>query len=366
MLNAYRGIFSDRIPVAPEFWSYYPAKVLGVNMIEFEREIPLWKALLATFKKYGTEGWGIACAEAKNPLFSSKCSWNKIDNGQYRLLSKTSLGKRKFISQRIYDKKEPSWMVEYPAKNEDDLLTLIDINLSDKIVYDFNAAKLAYKQVGESYLLELYLGDPFFDFAAGFLGFENSAIYFNSNNDQVLGKYFKRYVELKKSFIRQAVSQTEFESFFIGCAYSCNSLIGPRLWRKWDKLFIAEMVKEIHKYGRLVHLHFHGKSKETIADFAELKIDCVCPFERPPGGDIDGPEGLKTVRRQLGGDVTMMGNVHTVETLIRGKPADVRREVREIKDTFRGSARFVISTGDQVGKETPEENIWAMIEESRL
>ena len=34
MLNAYKGVFSDRIAISPEFWYYYPAKVLGVDMIE--------------------------------------------------------------------------------------------------------------------------------------------------------------------------------------------------------------------------------------------------------------------------------------------------------------------------------------------
>jgi hypothetical protein len=37
----------------------------------------------------------------------------------------------------------------------------------------------------------------------------------------------------------------------------------------------------------------------------------------------------------------MNGNVHTVETLIRGTEADVRREMREIKGVFQGSARSI-------------------------
>ena len=60
----------------------------------------------------------------------------------------------------------------------------------------------------------------------------------------------------------------------------------------------------------------------------------------------------------------MNGNVHTVETLIRGRPADARREVREILEAFRGNPRVIIGTGDQVGRETPEENLHAMIEEA--
>ena len=33
MLNAYRGLPTDTPAVAPELWYYYPARVLGVDMI---------------------------------------------------------------------------------------------------------------------------------------------------------------------------------------------------------------------------------------------------------------------------------------------------------------------------------------------
>jgi len=146
--------------------------------------------------------------------------------------------------------------------------------------------------------------------------------------------------------------------------YSCNSLIGPEMWRTWDKPYIKAMADEVHKCGKYLHVHFHGKSIETAADFAEVRVDCVCPFERLPGGDVIGMEGLKKLRNLLDDKVTMNGNVHTVETLIRGDAQKVRREVNEIKEVFKGSARLIIGTGDQVGRETPEENIYAMIEQA--
>lgn len=63
--------------------------------------------------------------------------------------------------------------------------------------------------------------------------------------------------------------------------------------------------------------------------------------------------------------MTFNGNVHTVETLIRGTPDDVRCEVNAIMDAFAGSPRLIVGTGDQVGGETPDENILTMIETVR-
>lgn len=33
-------------------------------------------------------------------------------------------------------------------------------------------------------------------------------------------------------------------------------------------------------------------------------------------------------------------------------------------NAYKGSNRLIVGTGDQVGAETPEENIWAMIDEA--
>ena len=78
-----------------------------------------------------------------------------------------------------------------------------------------------------------------------------------------------------------------------------------------------------------------------------------------------GKPGLEKVRQILDNKVTFNGNVHTVEALIKGTPQMVRDQVREIREAFAGIPRVIIGTGDQVGAETPEENIYAMIEETR-
>ncbi|MCK4401278.1 hypothetical protein KAW08_03105 [bacterium] len=361
MLNAYRGIFSDRYPVAPEFWRYYPAKVLGVDMIEFE-QIPHWQALQAAFKKCNCEGWGGISPDVKNPDVETTSKFEKISETEYYKSTTIKFMKHEFCSKRIYTREEPSWEVECLVKDEKYLGFYVDMMLSEKVAFDFSSVNNAYFSVGEDYLLELSLGLPFFDFIAGAMGFEKAVLYFMSGNDAILRDYRKRYINFNIEKIRQACKETKMESFFIGSSSSCNSLLGPRLWRQWDKPFIQAVSEEVHRQEKLLHIHFHGKSIETVADFVEIGIDAVCPFERPPGGDISD---LSLLRKLLGGKVAMNGNVHTVETLIRGSAEDVKREVREIKDAFVGEPRLIIGTGDQVGKETPEENIFAMIETAR-
>ena len=232
---------------------------------------------------------------------------------------------------------------------------------------DLGGVRKAWEEVGDAYLLEVWMGVPFFDFYAGArVGGLQTAIYDFAEPElqPKLRELQERYRQLLVRMARTICERTPIESLCIGCSWSCNSLIGPAMWRQWDKPIIQAVAEEVHRHGRLLHIHFHGKCMDTVADFPEIGVDCVCPFERPPGGDVRGLEGLREVARLLDRRTTMNGNVHTVETLIRGKPEDVRREVREILEAFRGNPRVIVGTGDQVGRETPEENLYAMIDEA--
>ena len=370
MLNAYRGVFSDRVAVAPEFWYYYPAKLLGVDMIEFEREVPFHQALKATFERFDCEGWGVAGVGVPNDQaeWKSQDTWLDESTLEVRTTIKTPLGE--LTCARRLQRDEPSWTLESPVKDlERDLPAWELATLGgDPSGTDVGGLLRAWQEIGDSYLLEAWLCVPFFDFyGGGRQGGFNAAIYdfLNPELQTYLEGLRERYIEHVVTKARAICERTPVESLCIGCTWSNNSLLGPRLWRQWDKPVIQATVDEVRRHGRLLHVHFHGRCMETVADFAELGIDCVCPFERPPGGDIAGLEGLRKVAELLDGRTTMNGNVHTVETLIRGTPDDARREVREILEAFRGNPRVVVGTGDQVGRETPEENLHAMIGEAK-
>jgi hypothetical protein len=364
MLNAYRGIPNDRPPVAPEFWYYYPAKVLGVDMIEFSKT-PFHRALKATFEKFGCEGWGIVgCGAPVDGLqWEREEKWLDADTVARRSTVHTPKGTLASASHQT--RHEPGWTTERYIKDFDrdlpafDYLTLGgDINRLDP-----TGAINAWKEVGESYLLEMGLGVPFFDyFAEGRAGGFETAIVDFLEREAELEALCERYTDFKVRLVRALCEKTPFESYFIGCSWSCNSLIGPALWRRWDKPYIRAIADELHRHGKLLHIHFHGRCMETVADFAEIGVDCVCPFERPPGGDVGGPAELREIARRLDGRTTFNGNIHTVETLIRGTPDDVRREVGEVLDAFAGNPRVIVGTGDQVGAETPEANLHALFE----
>lgn len=365
LVAAYEGRFSDVVPVAPEFWYYVPAKLLGLPMYQFELEVPHWQALQTTFKHYQCEGWGIVAPATPKDWGGKHASiTRRIDEGRYEVANTIEQSQHSLTSRTIMDAHEPSWLVERYVKDFDaDWPLYAQAALVPPEQLDWRPVQQALDAVGEDYLLEVYAGLPFIDFAGGQRegGLEQVIVDLIERED-AMRELQQRHIENVVGTIRATFTHTSARSIFIASSWSSLSLLSPRIWRKWEKPLLAAAIQIAHECGGLIHHHFHGRCMGILNELAELGLDCICPFERPPGGDVTD---LRMVRQALNERTTFNGNVHTVDTLIRGAPADVQREVMEIMQAFAGSPRVIVGTGDQVGGETPEENIHAMIDTVR-
>ena len=365
MLAAYEGRYADTVPVAPEFWYYIPARLLGVPMYEFELEVPRWQALQTTFKHYGCEGWGIVAPATPGDWGGTRRSeTRRIAPDRLEVHTVMESGGQILESRRILDAHNPSWTTERPIKDFDaDWPAYERMTLAAPEALDWRPVQEALDEVGEDYLLEVYVGSPFVDYAGpprqGGLEQVILDLYDRQAEMEALQERYIGHVVAK---IRGAFAHTSVRSIFVGSTWSSMSLLSPAVWRKWEKPVLEAAVRTTHACGGLIHHHFHGRCMKVLDELASLAFDCVCPFERPPGGDVTD---LDAVRQALGDRTAFNGNVHTVETLIRGTPADVRTQVIEILGAFEGSPRLIVGTGDQVGGETPDENIYAMIETVR-
>lgn len=366
MLAAYRGELPDCVPVAPEFWCYYPARLLGLDMVTFEREVPHWEALQKTFKHYGTDGWGIVGPAVPAQDVRYHGDWVDLGGGRFESRTTAETPHGTLSMRQQFDRVEPSWVVERPVKVfERDWPAYRDMTLGSIADADWSGVNRALDAVGEDYLLEVAVAGPFFDYIATARegGLEQGIFDLLDHEDYLLDLH-EVYIDYSRRLTRAVFENTSAESVFVGCCWSCTSLISPAIWRRWDKPVIRAVADEAHAAGKLLHVHFHGKCHDLLQDLADCGADCICPFERPPGGDITD---LSEVRRILDGRVSVNGNVHTVETLIRGTADDVRREVEQIFAQWGpDKRRLILGTGDQVGRETPEENILALVETGRL
>jgi uroporphyrinogen decarboxylase len=78
-------------------------------------------------------------------------------------------------------------------------------------------------------------------------------------------------------------------------------------------------------------------------------------------GDCD----LAELKRLYGDKLVLKGNLHTTRVMLMGTAADVAAASRKAMDDAAAGGGFILSTGDQCGRDTPDENILAMVEAAR-
>ena len=122
---------------------------------------------------------------------------------------------------------------------------------------------------------------------------------------------------------------------------------------------IQSVTQQCREAGIVSHLHSCGPERALVKICAEeTALDGIEPLEIPPMGDCH----LAELKHAFGDRLVLKGNLHTTEVMLRGSYAEVFHASRQaIADAAMGGG-FVLSTGDQCGRDTPLTNIQAMLD----
>jgi uroporphyrinogen decarboxylase len=150
---------------------------------------------------------------------------------------------------------------------------------------------------------------------------------------------------------------------FLMCGAS-GSLIWqtPAIFRELSLPVLQHATRLAHDLGIPTHVHSCGPEKELVKMAAqETHLTVIDPLEVPPMGDCN----LSELKRLYGNQIVLKGNLHTTEVMLRGGVDDVVRAARQAIDDAAAGGRFILSTGDQCGRDTPHANLKAMVETAR-
>jgi len=102
--------------------------------------------------------------------------------------------------------------------------------------------------------------------------------------------------------------------------------------------------------------------KELVRIMAEeTDLTVIDPLEISPMGDCD----LAELKRLYGDKIVLKGNLHTTDVMLNGTVDNVVTAAKQAIDDAAGGGRFILSTGDQCGRDTPLENLEALVETAR-
>ena len=150
--------------------------------------------------------------------------------------------------------------------------------------------------------------------------------------------------------------------FLIIGASGLWTMQSPAIFRDLSLSTLKKVTKMAKEAGIPSFLHACGKDRQLVEICAtETDLSVINPLEPAPMGDVD----LAEVKQKFGSRIALMGNIHTTDVMLRGTPEEVERAAKSCIDAAAEGGGFILSTGDQCGRDTPEENIFKLIEVAR-
>lgn len=195
------------------------------------------------------------------------------------------------------------------------------------------------------------------------VGNEESVYYFADHPEELEKIKNERMLQVEQRFADLMAMSPEERPDFL-CVGGSGTLVfqSPTFFREHALPAVKRAIELAAAAGIPTHVHSRGPVRELVRIFAEeTALTVIDPLEIPPMGDCD----LAELKRAYGDRIVLKGNLHTTEVMLRGRPEDVAAAARKAIDDAGAGGRFILSTGDQCGRDTPEENLMAMIETAR-
>jgi len=361
IMTALRNQQPDRVPATPDISIMIPSRLTGRPFWEIEvNENPsLTTAYINAAKHFGIDGWmfnGSLDFKLKSRLTSEKEIVSKDDDKWVvRHTVHTPDGDLTYLQVSPSD--NPSTTTEKMIKNFKEDFKKIRHLFSEVESCDPSPYRAQKKLMGETGMICICISPP---------GFQHFVGLFNGDLEAVTYAYYDQpdlFEELVEMFQRHELQKLDMaleagvESILTGGSGSIT-MQSPALFRKLSLPAIQEITKRCRQAGVLCGIHSCGKEKYLVEACAnETDLDYVNPLEIPPMGDCD----LAEIKAKFGHKLALMGNLHTTQVMLYGSVSDVRREALQAILAAGQNGGFVLSTGDQCGRDTPEENIFELV-----
>jgi len=158
-----------------------------------------------------------------------------------------------------------------------------------------------------------------------------------------------RCLEVAISF---AVEQVEAGADTIGIGDAIASQISPGIYEKLIQPREKILVEEIQKREAWVKLHICGNMTHLLPGIEDLGVDIL---------DVDHMVDISLVRKMVGYNVVITGNLDPVAAIKNGNPRSISEAVQRIYESIGNP--YMVNAGCEIPSGTPVENLQALCKE---
>jgi uroporphyrinogen decarboxylase len=362
MLVAMTNGIPDRVPATPDTSNMIPARLTGRPFwdVYYFADPPLWKAYIDTVKVFGFDGW-FTDGEMQYQWPGSR--YRMIEDMQKQadrwvVRYRGRIDDCRYIEETTFPIADPPTTTGKMIKDIEAQWSLVEKLLAPPVGYNPSRLKQQRKEVGDYAAFGISIGLPGFQTWFGMFkgGLEALAYAYTDHKDLIL-----RMRELNE---QQLVAQMEMilherPDFVLLGSSGTITMQSPKLARELTLPTIQKLTAMAKHAGIPTMLHSCGKERIMVKWCAEeTDLNCINPLEVAPMGDCD----LAETKQSYGSRIALMGNLHTTQVMLLGTADEVRRASLEAIFAAGENGGFILSTGDQCGRDTPDDNIRAMIQ----
>lgn len=361
-LTAMRGGIPDRVPCTPDFSNMIPCRLTGKPFwdIYLHNDPPLWQAYLDAADFFGIDAWffngQLDFRYDGSVVASSEIVANTNDWLVQRTHLRTPAGE--VTGETTYYRSDPPTPTVKPIKD---------------IRAEFAQFKCLF-QMPQAYSTETALrqkaalgGRHAFGSCVGFPGFQLWMVFTEggvaplafaeADCPELLEELREVHEAAVLKQVEMMLDSRLFDFILLGGSGSIT-LASPALFDKYALPTIQKVTRLCRQAGVATMLHSCGKESYIVQRCAEeTDLDCINPLEIAPMGD----SSLAELKRLYGHRIALMGNLHTTDVMLRGSVDDVIAAARRCIDDAAAGGGFILSTGDQCGRDTPDANLRALV-----
>lgn len=363
-LTAIRHGKPDRVPACPCLSYMVPAKRTGKPFWEvfLRSNPPVWKAYLEAVRYFGIDGRMIyngldyQYSPGKKPVSREEIIREAPDSLVTRTVHSTPAGL--LTEETVHQVDNPPTVTKKMVKDIRRDLPAFKALFPEVTGYGRDRADFMRKEAGEDAIFCLSVSYPGFHYFTDVFdgGLEAATYAFMDFPD--LFEEMRQVIH--RDTLRKAELALDYKPDVLYMSASGTLTLSTPDWvRQFCLPTVKAVTRMAKEAGVPTMVHSCGKSRLLAEMYAtETDLDCMNPLEAPPMGDCD----LKEVKEKFGKRISLAGNIHTTKVMLLGKPDDVREACRKAIEDAGRDGGFILMTGDQCGRDTPEENIFAFVE----
>ncbi len=362
MLLAMTNRQPDRVPVAPDFSNMIPCRLTGKPFWEvyYFNDPPLWRAYIEAMRYFGIDGWFTDGSMRYRWPYDRR----EIVEDLLKTPERWVVRRRGSIDGLSYRVEHTYYIADSPTQTGRPMLDIeADWPLLEKWFapptgWDRTMLDEQRRELGEDGAFGIATNYPGFhvwlDLFAG--GLADLAFWYYNKHEWIerLREIYDAMVTRQMEMILDARPD-----FVLFGGSGTITLQSPRIARELSLPTIKKLTRMAKQAGVPTMIHSCGKERALVKWCAEeTDLNCINPLEIAPMGDCD----LAEVKASHGHQIALMGNLHTTDVMLFGTPADVEAAAVAAIDAAGQGGGFILSTGDQCGRDTPDENLFKLVE----